>query len=54
MACGLAITYGIIILLTPFPNIAILSYYNDKPTLTKVTFAMVLYLYYVGKQIYKF
>ena len=36
MGYGTAIAYGIILVFSPFPNIAIISYYNEKPLLTKV------------------
>ena len=36
MAYNTAIAYTIILLLTPIPNAAIVSYINAKPILTKV------------------
>ena len=36
MVVTTAIAYGIMLLLTPVPNIAIYSYYKEKPILTKV------------------
>ena len=39
MGYGTAIAYGIILVFSPFPNIAIISYYNEKPLLTKVIVA---------------
>ena len=41
MGYGTAIAYGIILVFSPFPNIAIISYYNEKPLLTKVIVANV-------------
>jgi hypothetical protein len=42
MAAGTAIAYVIMLLLTPFPNVGIISYYNEKPLLKKV----YLFLFY--------
>jgi hypothetical protein len=45
MERGTAIAYGIMLLLTPGPNIAIYSYYKEKPLLTKVLCCHVLCMF---------
>ena len=42
MAYSTVVAYAVLLLLTPVPNVAINSYINRKPVLTKVSAVMVI------------
>ena len=45
MAYNPALAYCIILLLSPMPNVAIISYINKKPLLTKVSLYIIRFVY---------
>lgn len=45
MAYNPALAYCIILLMSPMPNIAIISYINKKPLLTKVSLCIIRFIY---------
>ena len=48
MSYNPVIAYCIILLLSPAPNIAIISYINKKPLLTKVSLYIKVHIYFKG------
>ena len=53
MAYNPALAYCIILILSPMPNVAIISYINKKPLLTKVSLYIVRFIY-ISKVLNKF